>query len=155
MRSDRADELEAGLRRDAARLAARYPAQKPRPIPRHVDRPRSFHSVRPLVLASATLLIIIAARWLPSGNESDVPVQRTLADASDQTIAIADGPNDFAEAAASLAPADHGAVGTAFAPADASQWESPVFLLEVSDPELEALLDLWETDRTEPTRLSI
>ena len=155
MRSDRADELEAGLRRDAARLAARYPAQTPRPIPRHVDRPSSFHSVRPLVLASATLLIIIAARWLPSGNESDVPVQRTLADASDQTIAIGDGPNDFAEAAASLAPADHGAVGATFAPADASQWESPVFLLEVSDPELEALLDLWETDRTEPTRLSI
>jgi hypothetical protein len=155
MRSDRADELGARLRRDAARLAARYPAHSPRPVPERVGRLRSFHSFGPLVLASLTLLIIIAARWLPSGNESDVPVPRTLADASEQTIAIAVAPNDSAGVAAALAPADQVSSGSAPAPADASQWESPVFLLEVSDPELEALLDLWETDRMEPTRLSI
>jgi hypothetical protein len=33
--------------------------------------------------------------------------------------------------------------------------ETPGFLLEISDPELEALLDLWESDGAKPTRLSI
>ncbi len=153
MRSDRADELGSRLRRDAARLAARYPARMPRLLSGHGGRPRSFLSVVPFVLASAAILILIAVNRQPSSNESGVAQPRSLADATDQTIA--DSPTDFADAAASTALGDHGANPAALVPADVLQWESPVFLLEVSDPELEALLDLWETDRTEPTRLSI
>jgi hypothetical protein len=40
-------------------------------------------------------------------------------------------------------------------PVSMTESESPVFLLDVSDPELEALLDLWEDERPERTRLSI
>lgn len=153
MRSDRADELGARLRRDAARLAARYPAPMPRPLAGPLVRSRRLNSVVPILLASVVVLILIAVGWQPGSNESDVPRPRGLADASDQTIA--ESPNDLTAAAASSAADDHGSSPIAFEPPGVSQWESPVFLLEVSDPELEGLLDLWETDRTEPTRLSI
>jgi hypothetical protein len=151
----RLEQLGARLQREAARLAVRYPARtswRVVPVP---ERRWSATAVGVTWLA-AVALVLVASPWLVNRWQQVWRPEHPLADASLAGNVAADtAGRGWPLAAPSTDVAGYEAAVTSRAVTGPTEFESPVFLLEVSDPELEALLDLWETDRTEPTRLSI
>jgi hypothetical protein len=151
----RLEQLGARLQREAARLAARYPTQPSRravPVP---ERRGSATAVRVAWLAAVALVMLVSP-WLVNRWQLCWRPEHPLADAALAENVTADSTGTgWPLAPPSTAVPGHEVAATSRAATGPTEIESPVFLLEVSDPELEALLDLWETHRTEPTRLSI
>jgi hypothetical protein len=162
------DELGARLRRESVRLATRYPANRPQiaasPAPR-----RSFgNAAWVTALAAAAVVAIAVSPWLRDSKQLRQQTDRAVASAAGPKMGQAPDIHDLEPVPFSepvkmgQAPDVHAPEPVSFSPLMAShtpvivtEVESPVFLLDVSDPELEALLDLWEKERPEKTRLSI
>jgi hypothetical protein len=152
----RLEQLGARLQREAARLAARYPAQTARRVVPLPERRWSATAVRVTWLAAAVALLIAVSpwlvnRWLQRGRPEHSLAGALLA----ENVAADNAGTGCPLAPPSIGVAGHERAVSSHPATGPAEFESPVFLLEVSDPELEALLDLWETDRTEPARLSI
>jgi len=150
------DQLASRLHDEAKRLADRYPAS-PQMIETNIvtRRPRIRATLTALATIAA-LLVAVASPMLSDGllrhREADRLVSRF---SSSQRRPKVSDTNDQAqvpsasESASSPTPAAGPSVESTV------EVEAISFLLEVSDPELEALLDLFEEQRSEPTRLSI
>jgi hypothetical protein len=147
--------LGARLQREAARLAVRYPAQTSRRVVPLPERRWSATAVRGAWLAAVALVLLFLPSLVNRWQQVWRP-EHPLADASlTGNVAADTAVTRWRLTAPSTDVAGHEQAVSSHAATVPTEIESPVFLLEVSDPELEALLDLWETDRTEPTRLSI
>jgi hypothetical protein len=145
------------LRRDAHRLADRYPAP-------NLDRPRRF--VRPGGVsvwlawgaAAAVLLAVASPRFLnPLATDEPAVPRRAVVSAEQARLPAAEPPRPAAApierpaaepASTSARPAVLHQTGVAEIPTEA-------FLRNVSGPELEGLLDLWEEGEGHSTSLSI
>ena len=162
------DELGARLHREAVRLAARYPADRPQIVASPAPR-RSFgNAAWVTMLAAAAVVAIAVSPWLRDSKQLRQQTDRTVATAAGTKMGQAPGVQDlepvpFTELAKmgqapgvqDLEPVPFSKLVASSEPVSMTEVESPVFLLDVSDPELEALLDLWEKERPEKTRLSI
>jgi hypothetical protein len=151
----RLEQLGTRLQREAVRLAARYPTQREWRLASVPQRRWSATAVRVAWLA-AVVLVMLVSPWLLNRWQQHWRPEHPLAGAVlAGNIAEEAASTGWPLAAPSTAVSGHEVAAISNAATDPTEIESPVFLLEVSDPELEALLDLWETHRTEPTRLSI
>jgi hypothetical protein len=156
------DELGTRLRRESVRLAARYPADRPQIVAPPAPR-RSFgNAAWVTVLAAAAVVAIAVSPWLRDSKQLRQQTDRAVASAPGTKMGQAPGIHDLEPSKMGQAPGIHDLEPVPFSelvashsPVSATEVESPVFLLDVSDPELEALLDLWEKERPEKTRLSI
>jgi len=152
----RLDELGSQLHREARRLAARYPAARPQIIVPAAANSSLYRTMTYATLAIAAVVIaafspILSDRWAPRG-ESDRMVSRSSTPGI--RTEILDAPSEAtAPSPAILASTPRSSGGASLD--STAEIDAHSFLLQVSDPELEALLDLWEEERSEPTRLSI
>ena len=150
------EDLGARLRHDAGRLATRYPAPPARivaPAPMY-STAFGMAAVVALTLAATIVAVLspmLSERW-PAHSEPDRLVSAPESPGHSMEISIASNQARPARSGdVATSPPSSGAPSTD----STAEADSPNFLLEVSDPELEALLDLWEEERSEPTRLSI
>ena len=155
--NDAHEDLAVRLRRDAERLAAAYPPRRPAAFDRAtrtVARPRVG---RTFTLTAAVVALAVAIPWLL--NRSPLPTRPGRSTASGSSSAptaplIAETTRRPAtRSSRELASVMVDSLPTALPPS--TDTTTPGFLTDVSEPELEALLDLWEHDDTETTRLSI
>jgi hypothetical protein len=152
----RLEQLGTRLQHEAARLAARYPAEPPGRGGMLSQRRWSANAAGVTWLAAAVVLVIAVSPWLVNRWQYRLNPDRPLAGVFPTRSPATDTAGTGRPASApSIDVAGHTAMVASRVAAAAPEIESPVFLLEVSDPELEALLDLWETHGTESTRLSI
>jgi hypothetical protein len=113
-------------------------------------------------LAAAAVVAVAVSPWLRDSGRHSQQLGRAVASVADTKMGQAPDihapePSKMGQAPGihDLEPVPFSKLVASSAPVSMTEVESPVFLLDVSDPELEALLDLWEKERPEKTRLSI
>jgi hypothetical protein len=154
------DELGARLHRESVRLAGRYPATRPQIMAVPAPRRSLGNTAWVTALAAAAIVAIVVSPRLRDANPVGQPPGRAVVSAAS---AVVPEPAKVEQARDIVAPeavpfsesVPLSPMVASHAPVSMTEPESPVFLLDVSDPELEALLDLWEEERPERTRLSI
>jgi len=158
---DELAELADQLQRDAAHLAVCYPGPGKRVGDRTMGHGhRQGRRLRWLVaggVAACVLLSFAVARW--NGNpaapiHSPVRTNATNTPAAGSTNQLAQNPSPFAESSAALF--DNAEHATSDLPSEEADTVVPVmFLRNVSGPELEALLDMWDSDSSPGSNISI